>query len=107
LHLLDYVQAAVDDELVQMPGLVAEARLAVAALLGGSEVIFEQGVVLGANYGEIIGHCFFLLSVDHLFVVQLELRVHDGDARPLAVQGYVEGKVGRCSWRKVPTEKRR
>lgn len=70
LHLLDYVQAAVHDELVQVPGLVAEARLAVAALLGCAEVILEQRVVLGANYGEVVGHCLVVLSVDHLFAVQ-------------------------------------
>jgi hypothetical protein len=43
-----------DNKLVQVSGLVAEARLAVTALLGGSEVILKQGVVLGANHGKVV-----------------------------------------------------
>lgn len=45
-----------DDELVQVPRLLAEARLAVAALLAGAELVLEQRVVLRANDGEVVGH---------------------------------------------------
>jgi len=37
-------------------GLFAEAWLAVVALLGGAEFVFEEGVVLGADYGEVVAH---------------------------------------------------
>lgn len=56
LHLLDDVQRAVQDELVQVAGLVREARLPIAALLGGAELVLEEGVVLGADDGEVVGH---------------------------------------------------
>lgn len=64
LHLLDDVQRAVQYELVQVTSLVREARLPIAALLRGAELVFEEGVVLGANDGEVVGH--LLLSIDHL-----------------------------------------
>lgn len=76
LHLLDNVQAAVDNKLVKMSSLVAEAWLTVTALLGGAKVILEQGVVLSANDGKIVRHCLVMLPIDHLNVVQLELRSH-------------------------------
>lgn len=44
------------DELVQMASLVAEAGLAVAALLGRAEFVLEERVVLGADDGEVIRH---------------------------------------------------
>lgn len=56
LHLLDDVQRAVQDELVQVAGLVREARLPIAALLGGAELVLEEGVILGADDGEVVGH---------------------------------------------------
>jgi hypothetical protein len=46
----------VDDEGVHAAGVVAEARDAVAALLGGAELVLEEGVVLGADDGEVEGH---------------------------------------------------
>ena len=39
-----------------MPDLVGEARLAVAALLGGAELILEERVVLRANNGKVVAH---------------------------------------------------
>lgn len=56
LHLLDDIQAAVHDERVHVPGLVAEARDAVAALLRGAEFVLEQRVVFGADDAEVVGH---------------------------------------------------
>lgn len=56
LHLLDDVQRAVQDELVQVAGLVREARLPIAALLGRAELVLEEGVVLGADDGKVVGH---------------------------------------------------
>lgn len=44
------------NELVQMTDLVTEARLAVAALFGGTELMLEQRVVLGANDGKVVTH---------------------------------------------------
>lgn len=59
-----------DDELVHVAGLVAEARQAVASLLRGAEFILEERVVLGADDGEVVGHfavadwgCRFLVSI--------------------------------------------
>ncbi len=49
-----------DDELVHVAGVVAEARDAVAALLGGAEFVLEEGVVLCAYDGEVVGHIFRL-----------------------------------------------
>lgn len=70
LHLLDDVEAAVYDELVHVPGLLAEARLAVAALLRRPELVLEERVVLRADDGEVVRHLpvfrFDSLSVDHL-----------------------------------------
>lgn len=56
LHLLDDIQAAVHDEGVHVPGLVAEAGDAVAALLRGAEFVLEQRVVFGADDAEVVGH---------------------------------------------------
>lgn len=56
LHLLDDVQSAVQDELVQVAGLIREARLPIAALLGSAELVLEEGVVLGADDGKVVGH---------------------------------------------------
>lgn len=59
LHLLDYVQAAVRDERVHVPGFVAEAGDAVAALLRGAEFVLEERVVFRADYAEVVGHFWF------------------------------------------------
>lgn len=44
------------NKLVQVPQLVAEAGLTIAALLGCAEFIFKEGVVLGADDGEVVAH---------------------------------------------------
>lgn len=62
LDLFDYVQAAVYDELVHVPGLLEEARLTVAAGFGGSELVLEERVVLRPDYDEVIGHFCRLIS---------------------------------------------
>jgi hypothetical protein len=51
-------------------------------LLGSSEVILEKGVVLGADYGKVVGHCLMMLPVDHL----VQLRLNSCGAIP-SVQG--------------------
>jgi hypothetical protein len=56
LNLLYDVQAAVHDELVHMPCLLGEPRDAIAALLRGAELVLEEGVVLRADDGEVVGH---------------------------------------------------
>lgn len=57
-NFLHDVQARVRDELVHVPRYVcvAEARDAVAACFGGAEGEGEEGVVVGADDGEVIGH---------------------------------------------------
>lgn len=44
------------DKLVQVPRRLGEARLPVAALLAGAELVLEQRVVLGADDGEVVAH---------------------------------------------------
>lgn len=44
------------NELVQVSDLVGEARLAIAALLGGTEFVFKERVVLCADNGEVVAH---------------------------------------------------
>lgn len=39
-----------------MPRRLGEARLPVAALLAGAELVLEQRVVLGADDGEVVAH---------------------------------------------------
>lgn len=56
LHLLGHIQRAMQDELVQVPRLVAEAREPVAALLGRAELVLEQRIVLRADDGEVVRH---------------------------------------------------
>lgn len=56
LDLLDDVQAAVQDKLILMAGLLGEAGVAVAALLGRPELVLEDGVVLGADDGKVVRH---------------------------------------------------
>lgn len=60
LDFFDYVETAVDDELVELSRLFGEARHAVAALFAGAKVILEQRIVLGADDGEVVAHdcCF-------------------------------------------------
>lgn len=59
LDLFHDVERAVQDELVQVASLVAEAGLAIAALLGRAELVLEEGIVLGADDGEIVRHYLF------------------------------------------------
>lgn len=61
MNLLDDIQTAVYDELVHVPGLLAEARLAIAALLRRPELVLEERVVLRADYGEVVRHPWRLL----------------------------------------------
>lgn len=56
LNLLGNVEAGVQDELVQVADLVGEAGLPIAALLGAAKLVFEERVVLGADYGEVVAH---------------------------------------------------
>jgi hypothetical protein len=67
LHLLNNVQAAVQDELVQVPRLLAEPGLAILALLRGAKLVLEQRIVLGAYNGKIIGHCRLLFDQGRIF----------------------------------------
>jgi hypothetical protein len=54
LHLFHNVQGRVHDELVHVPRLLAEARLPVAALLRGPELVLEQRVVLRADDDKVV-----------------------------------------------------
>lgn len=56
LYFLDNVETAVDDELIHVARLFAEARHAIAALLGGAKFVFEEGGVFCADDGEVVGH---------------------------------------------------
>jgi hypothetical protein len=56
LDFFDYVEAAVEDELVEVADLVVEARLAVAAGFGGAELVLEEGVVLRPDDDEVVRH---------------------------------------------------
>lgn len=56
LHFFHDVEAAVEDELIQVSDLFVEPGLAVASLLGGAELVLEERVVLGPDYGEVVGH---------------------------------------------------
>lgn len=67
LHLLHYIQAAVEDELVHVPVLLGEMRLAVTALFRCAEFILEDRIILCANDGKVVRHR--LLSVHYLDVL--------------------------------------
>lgn len=56
LHFLGHIQARMQDNLVQVSHLVGELGLAIAALFGGAEFVFEEGVVLGAYDGKVVAH---------------------------------------------------
>jgi hypothetical protein len=56
LDFLCNVEARVQNELIQMPNVIREARLAVAALLGGPELVFEERIVQGADNGKVVAH---------------------------------------------------
>jgi len=60
LHFFHQVQSGVDDELVHVLCFIAEAGDAIAADFGGAEVEFEERVVAGADYGEVVGHCHYV-----------------------------------------------
>jgi hypothetical protein len=54
LNLLDYVQTTVHDELVHVPCLLREPRLAVAASLRCTEFMLEERVILRTDYDEVV-----------------------------------------------------
>ncbi len=56
LHLLHQIQRGVHEKLVHVQGFRAEFRQAIAALFRGAEGEFEERVVEGADYGEVVGH---------------------------------------------------
>lgn len=60
-----------------MSDLLGEARLTIAALLRGAELVLKQGIILGADYGEVVAHrvaicicrwavCFLAVAMDLL-----------------------------------------
>ena len=57
LQLINKVQAAMEDERVHLPCLLAEASNTIATLFGGAELEFKEWLVLGAYYAEVVGHC--------------------------------------------------
>ena len=57
LHLLGDIQARVQDYLVQVPHLICEPRLAIAALLGCAKLVLKERVVLRADNGKVVAHC--------------------------------------------------
>lgn len=44
------------NELVQVAELIRESGLSIAALLGRAEFVLKEGVVLGADNGEVVAH---------------------------------------------------
>jgi hypothetical protein len=54
LHLLYDIQTAMHDELIHMPSLLREPRNPISALLRSAKLIFEERVILRANYGKVI-----------------------------------------------------
>ena len=56
LHFFHNVQTGVDYERVVASGIFTEARHAVGALSGGSELVLEERVVLGAYYFKVEVH---------------------------------------------------
>ena len=60
LHLLHQIQRGVHEELVHVQGFRADFRLAIAALFRGAEGEFEERVVEGADYGEVVGHLLLI-----------------------------------------------
>ena len=44
------------DELVHVSCLLRKPRNPIAALLRGPELVLEEGIVLRANDGEVVGH---------------------------------------------------
>lgn len=45
------------NELIQVPGLLGKAGLAIAALLAGAKFVLKQRVVLRADDSEVVAHC--------------------------------------------------
>lgn len=54
LYFFDNVETAVNDELVHVSGLIAEASNAISASLGSAKFMFEKRVVSCADDGEIV-----------------------------------------------------
>lgn len=46
-----------DNKLIHMPRLLCEPSNAITTLLGSTEFVFEERVILCADYGEVVGHC--------------------------------------------------
>jgi len=75
LYFLDDIQTAVHDELIHMSSLLCESRNAISALFRSAEFIFEQRVILCADYSEIVRHLCGLKRVVELVVVVGEAAV--------------------------------
>jgi hypothetical protein len=56
LHFFHDIQTAVHDELIHVPRLLWESCDAISALFSSPELILEERIILGANYGKVIGH---------------------------------------------------
>lgn len=54
------------DELVEVADLVAEARLTVAALLRGAKLVLKEGVILSADDRKVVAHVYRLLRAAKL-----------------------------------------
>lgn len=56
LDLLDNIETAVDNELVHVSSLFAEASDTIATSFGSAKLMFKQRIVPRANDGEVVGH---------------------------------------------------
>lgn len=56
LDLLDNIKTAVDDELVHVSGLFAEASDTIATSFGSAKLMFKKRIVPRADDGEVVGH---------------------------------------------------
>lgn len=74
LYFLDDVQAAMQDELVHVARLLRKPGEAVAALLRSAKLILEEGVVLRADDGKVIGHGVDARETDHLSIIGIQGR---------------------------------
>ena len=50
------INSCMHDVGVHMPSFLGEASDAIAALFGGAELEFEDGLIAGVDYNEIVGH---------------------------------------------------
>lgn len=58
LEFFDDVEGGVEDELVEVVGLVSEVGVVVVVGFGGVEFMFEEGGVEGGEDGEVVGYFF-------------------------------------------------